>query len=128
MEEEVNGLVLHRYFARRAPLADKLALAPTLVVRLTKMLKCPICCNIMSFPVFTKNCMHRFCRNCIEPEIKSERRQCPICRALINSHRELKEDSTIVGLLEIFGSLNDCDPSELEVDTTHRRNLDPRRA
>jgi len=38
--------------------------------KVKNLLKCPVCLEIYSDPVYIKECMHRFCRQCIERIIR----------------------------------------------------------
>mmetsp|Transcript_34420 Transcript_34420/g.78051 ORF Transcript_34420/g.78051 Transcript_34420/m.78051 type:complete len:186 (+) Transcript_34420:1-558(+) len=52
-------------------------------------MRCPICLDSMVEPVVTE-CGHRFCRKCIYCALRQLKRECPVCRRFIASHRVLK--------------------------------------
>lgn len=39
--------------------------------RIKQLLKCPVCLEIFTEPVYIKECMHRFCKQCIERIIRT---------------------------------------------------------
>ena len=52
-------------------------------------MRCPICLDSVVQPVVTE-CGHRFCRKCIHCALRQSKRECPVCRRFIASHRVLK--------------------------------------
>ena len=52
-------------------------------------MRCPICLDSVVQPVVTE-CGHRFCRKCIHCALRQFKRECPVCRRFIASHRVLK--------------------------------------
>jgi len=61
--------------------------------RVKNLLKCPVCLEIYREPVYIKECMHRFCRQCIERIIRSQNNKgCPFCRIPLGSKRVLRND------------------------------------
>ena len=68
-------------------------------------------------PVLYKFCMHRFCRECLNKyRGKKESRECPICRVNVETRRELKDDSTLLKILNHlkleFEKIKVCDEQE----------------
>ena len=59
------------------------------VVAAEAAMRCPICLDSMVEPVVTE-CGHRFCRKCIYCALRQLKRECPVCRRFIASHRVLK--------------------------------------
>ena len=59
------------------------------VVAAEVAMRCPICIDSMVQPVVTE-CGHRFCRKCIYCALRQLKRECPVCRRFIASHRVLK--------------------------------------
>ena len=51
---------------------------------------CPICWEEMLDPV-AGQCGHVFCNDCIKTALRLDKRQCPLCREPIKSHRELRK-------------------------------------
>ena len=52
-------------------------------------MRCPICLDSVVQPVVTE-CGHQFCRKCIHCALRQFKRECPVCRRFIASHRVLK--------------------------------------
>ncbi|OQV22402.1 putative E3 ubiquitin-protein ligase RING2-B [Hypsibius exemplaris] len=59
-------------------------------------LQCNICLDILRNTRTTKECLHRFCFECIQKALeqssRSEDRKCPVCRAKLVSMRALRAD------------------------------------
>lgn len=68
----------------------------TLKVALTNMYKDDMCCKIcfesIEDPCILPDCLHRFCKRCIEGSIRHCNTNCPLCRERITSRRVLRED------------------------------------
>ncbi|QQP54363.1 E3 ubiquitin-protein ligase RING2-A [Caligus rogercresseyi] len=43
-------------------------------------LTCPICLDMLSSTMTTKECLHRFCADCIVTALRSGNKECPTCR------------------------------------------------
>eukprot|EP00922_Rhytidocystis_sp_ex-Travisia-forbesii_P057764 GHVS01085492.1.p1 GENE.GHVS01085492.1~~GHVS01085492.1.p1 ORF type:complete len:384 (-),score=70.27 GHVS01085492.1:94-1110(-) len=56
-------------------------------------LSCPICMGILQHAVVVKDCLHRFCADCIEKCVRIGIRECPQCRIHIASRRSLRPDA-----------------------------------
>ncbi|RHN80400.1 putative transcription factor C2H2 family [Medicago truncatula] len=49
--------------------------------KLTAPLTCPLCSNIFREPTTIPECLHTFCRECIERKFIDERlNHCPVCK------------------------------------------------
>lgn len=66
--------------------------ALSLSPQLLSGLKCTICLNLLKHTMVVKNCLHRFCRDCITTALRKGNKECPICRRIIASHRSLRPD------------------------------------
>ncbi|KAK6590194.1 hypothetical protein RS030_172577 [Cryptosporidium xiaoi] len=53
---------------------------------------CLICFSILRKTMVVKDCMHRFCCECIEKCVRIGLRECPQCRLHISSRRALRND------------------------------------
>lgn len=101
----IQGLTL--YEMKREPLVLLPEDGPAVSVEkyiLSKDLACPVCLNPMSHPVAVMECMHRFCRDCIEQALRKglhiylalqmltccRRKECPTCRTPVVSRRNLR--------------------------------------
>ena len=86
---------------------------------LQEKLVCPVCLKGMKNPQMTK-CGHRFCKTCIEKEIRKavpygREKRCPTCRDPIVSKRDLRKDEPFLeGIIDMV--LLECfqDDSETE--------------
>ena len=47
---------------------------------LNALLMCPICLDILRGTMTTKECLHRFCQECITTALRSGNKECPTCR------------------------------------------------
>ena len=62
-------------------------------------LTCTICQGLVNMPVQYKQCIHRFCQNCIETYNRQGKKECPLCRKQIQNRRQLRPDKNIASLM-----------------------------
>jgi len=55
-------------------------------------LTCPICLDMLTSTMTTKECLHRFCADCIITALRSGNKECPTCRKKLVSKRSLRPD------------------------------------
>ncbi|CAD7090395.1 unnamed protein product [Hermetia illucens] len=55
-------------------------------------LMCPICLDMLKRTMTTKECLHRFCSECIITALRSGNKECPTCRKKLVSKRSLRPD------------------------------------
>lgn len=55
-------------------------------------LMCPICLDMLKNTMTTKECLHRFCNDCIITALRSGNKECPTCRKKLISKRSLRFD------------------------------------
>jgi len=55
-------------------------------------LTCPICLDMLTSTMTTKECLHRFCAECIITALRSGNKECPTCRKKLVSKRSLRAD------------------------------------
>ncbi|KAI1902346.1 hypothetical protein AGOR_G00043820 [Albula goreensis] len=55
-------------------------------------LMCPICLDMLKNTMTTKECLHRFCSECIVTALRSGNKECPTCRKKLVSKRSLRPD------------------------------------
>ncbi|KAL4100597.1 hypothetical protein QTP88_020639 [Uroleucon formosanum] len=55
-------------------------------------LMCPICLDVLKKTMTTKECLHRFCSECIVTALRSGNKECPTCRKKLVSKRSLRAD------------------------------------
>ncbi|CAI4220930.1 unnamed protein product [Auanema sp. JU1783] len=58
----------------------------------TSEFTCPICLDLLFKTVTAKDCLHRFCSDCINMALHKGNRECPTCRSKIISKRDLRSD------------------------------------
>ena len=81
-------------------------------------LLCPICLEILKRTMTTKECLHRFCHDCIITALRSGNKECPTCRKKLASKRSLRPDPNFDAIItKIF-------PNREEYETMHERVLE----
>ncbi len=63
-------------------------------------LTCPICLDMLTQTMTTKECLHRFCAECIVTALRSGNKECPTCRKKLVSKRSLRPDPNFDQLVE----------------------------
>ncbi|XP_059206079.1 E3 ubiquitin-protein ligase RING2-A-like [Centropristis striata] len=63
-------------------------------------LMCPICLDMLKNTMTTKECLHRFCSDCIVTALRSGNKECPTCRKKLVSRRSLRRDSNFDALIQ----------------------------
>ncbi|KAA8515229.1 hypothetical protein F0562_018541 [Nyssa sinensis] len=66
-----------------------------MVVKLSEIRKevqCPICLGIIQKTRTVMECLHRFCRECIDKSMRLGNNECPACRTHCASRRSLRDD------------------------------------
>lgn len=87
------------YRQPRPPVTDPSA-TTTLPVRvLNAELTCPICLGIIRETTVVMECLHRFCRECIQKSLRVTNKECPSCRIHIPSKRSLRDDPNFDALI-----------------------------
>ncbi|CDW60931.1 zf-RING 2 domain containing protein [Trichuris trichiura] len=77
-------------------------------------LTCPICLDILKETVRSKECLHRFCKECIGRALRTGNRECPTCRAKLPSKRSLVPDPTYDSIINIISE--SCQQSAAQLD------------
>ncbi|KAJ7380842.1 hypothetical protein OS493_007232 [Desmophyllum pertusum] len=62
-------------------------------------LMCPICLDMLKNTMTTKECLHRFCQECIITALRSGNKECPTCRKKLISKRSLRPDPNFDALI-----------------------------
>lgn len=62
-------------------------------------LMCPICLDMLKQTMTTKECLHRFCQECIITALRSGNKECPTCRKKLVSKRSLRPDPNFDALI-----------------------------
>lgn len=63
-------------------------------------LTCPICLDMLTNTMTTKDCLHRFCAECIVTSLRTGNKECPTCRKKLVSRRSLRADPNFDKLVE----------------------------
>ncbi|XP_044732955.1 E3 ubiquitin-protein ligase RING1 [Chrysoperla carnea] len=86
---ELSLYELHR--TPQDPIVDntEIAVSPR---SLHSELMCPICLDMLKKTMTTKECLHRFCSDCIITALRSGNKECPTCRKKLVSKRSLRAD------------------------------------
>ena len=99
--EQVDGL--SEYDMIRKPLAlieDSDVVEEVEIHRLLQEFKCPICLGVLRNTVTVMQCLHRFCSDCMERNLRSmSKKQCPACRIHVPSRRSLQRDYRVDALI-----------------------------
>ncbi|KAK7832760.1 hypothetical protein U0070_026956 [Myodes glareolus] len=70
--------------------------------RLHSEFMCPICLDLMKKTMTTKECLHRFCADCITTALRRGNKECPTCRKKLVSRRSLRPDPTFDALISMI--------------------------
>ncbi|KAL3790862.1 hypothetical protein HJC23_004492 [Cyclotella cryptica] len=113
---EVPGLTLfdiHRE-PRRANI-DPLARVRVQLKVLSPEFHCSVCLSYIKNTRIVKECLHRFCNDCIEKCLRIGKRECPQCRIHIPSRRSLRPDVNFDNLIKsIYGDIEKLEEYEEE--------------
>lgn len=101
------------YRQPRPPVTDESA-TKTLPVRvLNAELTCPICLGIIRETTVVMECLHRFCRECIQKSLRVTNKECPSCRIHIPSKRSLRDDLNFDALIaKIYPDVDEFEEKE----------------
>ncbi|KEP67613.1 UNVERIFIED_CONTAM: zinc finger, C3HC4 type (RING finger) domain-containing protein [Hammondia hammondi] len=81
-------------------------------------LSCPICMGIFQNVVVVKDCLHRFCADCIEKCVRTGLRECPQCRIHVASRRALRPDPIFERILnKLFPDVSAFEAKNAELIT-----------
>lgn len=86
---ELSLYELHRTPQDAVTDATEIAVSPR---SLHSELMCPICLDMLKKTMTTKECLHRFCSDCIITALRSGNKECPTCRKKLVSKRSLRPD------------------------------------
>ncbi|KAK4741728.1 hypothetical protein SAY87_025316 [Trapa incisa] len=64
-----------------------------------KDVQCPICLGIIKKTRTVMDCLHRFCRECIDKSMRLGNNECPACRKHCASRRSLRDDPNFDSLI-----------------------------
>nr|XP_029521329.1 E3 ubiquitin-protein ligase RING2-A-like isoform X1 [Oncorhynchus nerka] len=93
---ELSLYELHRSPQEAIMDSTEIAVSPR---SLHSELMCPICLDMLKNTMTTKECLHRFCSDCIVTALRSGNKECPTCRKKLVSRRSLRRDSNFDALI-----------------------------
>ncbi|KAL7858718.1 hypothetical protein AOLI_G00188200 [Acnodon oligacanthus] len=93
---ELSLYELHRTPQEAIMDSTEIAVSPR---SLHSELMCPICLDMLKNTMTTKECLHRFCSECIITALRSGNKECPTCRKKLVSKRSLRRDPNFDALI-----------------------------
>lgn len=63
--------------------------------KLKETLLCSVCADVYKDPMNVRQCLHKFCSQCIEDYNRIYKKECPACRTPIGCRRQLRRDFKI---------------------------------
>ncbi|KAJ4763802.1 E3 ubiquitin-protein ligase [Rhynchospora pubera] len=69
------------------------------LAEIRKEVQCPICLGIIRKTRTVMECLHRFCRDCIDKSMRLSNNECPACRTHCASRRSLRDDPNFDALI-----------------------------
>ncbi|XP_024983149.1 putative E3 ubiquitin-protein ligase RING1a isoform X2 [Cynara cardunculus var. scolymus] len=87
------------------------------LAEIRKEVQCPICLGIIRKTRTVMECLHRFCRECIDKSMRLGNNECPACRAHCASRRSLRDDPNYDALIAVL--YPDIDKYEAEEFAFH---------
>lgn len=95
-----------------------------LLVRLSdirKEVQCPICLGIIRKTRTVMECLHRFCRECIDKSMRMGNNECPACRKHCASRRSLRDDPNYDALIAaVYPDIDQYEEEELAFQEDER--------
>ena len=77
----------------------------------------------------TKECLHRFCAECIITALRSGNKECPTCRKKLVSKRSLRPDPNFDQLVaKLFPDKEECEEEQEKAGFAHAKRLCRRRS
>lgn len=89
-----------------------------------KDVQCPICLGIIRKTRTVMECLHRFCRECIDKSMRLGNNECPVCRTHCASRRSLRDDLNFDALIAaLYPNVDTYEEEELALrEEDERRN------
>ncbi|CAN8311145.1 unnamed protein product [Cochlearia groenlandica] len=79
-----------------------------------KDVQCPICLGIIKKTRTVMECLHRFCRECIDKSMRLGNKECPACRKHCASRRSLRDDPKFDAFIAVlFKNIDRFEKEEL---------------
>jgi Zinc finger, C3HC4 type (RING finger) len=120
----IDGTVLTLYERHRKPRPVPTGKHSCLIKALQQEFRCVICLGYIRNARVVKECLHRFCEQCIEKALVQfgKRNECPICRVYIPTRRSLAPDPNFDRLIQCI--LKDMAFEDDDDNITHQLNSD----
>ncbi|XP_027908752.1 putative E3 ubiquitin-protein ligase RING1a isoform X1 [Vigna unguiculata] len=110
---ESNGSDSHR--APSSPSEDNSEFVFVELLEIRKEVQCPICLGIIKKTRTVMECLHRFCRECIDKSMRLGNNECPACRTHCASRRSLRDDPNYDALIAaLYPDIEKYEEEELE--------------
>ncbi|RZB76853.1 putative E3 ubiquitin-protein ligase RING1a isoform A [Glycine soja] len=85
------------------------------LLEIRKDVQCPICLGIIKKTRTVMECLHRFCRECIDKSMRLGNNECPACRTHCASRRSLRDDPNYDALIAaLYPDIEKYEQEELE--------------
>ncbi|KAK6932594.1 hypothetical protein RJ641_002218, partial [Dillenia turbinata] len=114
----------------RSPSSDIANKDEYIVVNLAdirKDVQCPICLGIIRKTRTVMECLHRFCRECIDKSMRLGNNECPACRTHCASRRSLRDDPNYDAMIAaLYPDIEKYEEEELafhEEDKTRNKQI-----
>jgi E3 ubiquitin-protein ligase RNF1/2 len=92
-----------------------------------KEVQCPICLGIIRKTRTVMECLHRFCRECIDKSMRLGNNECPQCRTHCASRRSLRDDPNYDALIAaIYPDIDKYEEEEFSLhdeDKWHNKQI-----
>ncbi|CAG7873285.1 unnamed protein product [Brassica rapa] len=96
-----------------SPSADKSEFMEIDLGEIRKDVQCPICLGIIKKTRTVMECLHRFCRECIDKSMRLGNNECPACRKHCASRRSLRDDPKFDALIAaLFTNIDSYEEEE----------------
>ncbi|XP_051135483.1 putative E3 ubiquitin-protein ligase RING1a [Andrographis paniculata] len=87
------------------------------LAEIRKEFQCPICLGIIRKTRTVMECLHRFCRACIDKAMRLGNNECPACRTHCASRRSLRDDPNFDALIAVlYPDIDKFEEEELALD------------
>ncbi|XP_008789756.1 putative E3 ubiquitin-protein ligase RING1a [Phoenix dactylifera] len=101
--------------------ADKDEIIPVKLADIRKEVQCPICLGIIRKTRTVMECLHRFCRECIDKSMRLGNNECPACRTHCASRRSLRDDPNYDALIAaLYPDIDKYEEEELALHEEER--------
>ncbi|XP_066309849.1 putative E3 ubiquitin-protein ligase RING1a isoform X2 [Miscanthus floridulus] len=91
------------------------------LAEIRKEVQCPICLGIIRKTRTVMECLHRFCRDCIDKSMRLGNNECPACRTHCASRRSLRDDPKYDALIAaLYPDIDKYEEEELAFNEQER--------